>query len=884
MKIQIRILFIVLVAALLIPSAPPQGSVLAAKLPQADRQEVYLPFVQRPGAGAPSGAGWPMAGGNVERTSSTREEVRGRLYPQWYRPIEPYISPKVQIIAEYNTLYIATARGLYALDAATGADRWVFPTELPLGHAPTVVNQVVYVGGMDKNLYALDAATGRKLWNFTARAGFDTNPLVADGRVFAGSRDGYFYAIYASGPNAGRQAWRFKTGGPIHFSAAYKEGILYFASDDGYAYALNADSGAQVWRSAKLPGAGFHSWWPVIYEDKVIFSGSPNYRTSTPPGEVAWISELDRDYIFPDHLTLPPGTLLGPARSDGWVDAAKATQYYTQYPYRRTVFVLNRSNGQEQGVTPLLWFGTHAGNRYPPVVGNDGLLYQSMPYASQPHGFRGGVVGWRPGSSLIRIPAANNMANDEPLAYAAGGSVIYYNLCCDRTSGAVDYRTPNPGRRDPSREWIYFEYNLPEMLPGYSVMYNSSDIDATYGGRNGVYGQHGDQNPPIPYQGRVYMHRSNAVIAFGPQQQTPTRLTTAATRQVSPTAQPVDRTDLAHRLEEEIQRMIDSGHLRPAYGISGNFDRVGREFCGDNLLDYYANPTDNIYTLLMALPHLSADMQQRTRAYIQAEFNRFPPQNVSHAGWQSGTPREPYLMPLEIDQARASFGPRDWTLFDPLEGKYPPHLFYTLWKYAQTFGGARGLFDSSRARLSPPPSNDVLARYPFVHNTYIAGYTGYLNLEQMAGYSETASVRSELNRMLNLRRTNFNKDSPFGQLNCDPGNMSDSCYCKTMNVSRNFMYLVPELGDYLRANNLAQVQAAVNEYHTVAPYWFATRYEATYGEGVTQPLYDYEGMFKARALILKEPAGELVKYLDTPAYPIGDLFYIQNLVLLLSAP
>ena len=46
---------------------------------------------------------WPMAGANPERTSWTAEEVRGQLQPVWYKPFEPYISQKVQIIAAYQT-------------------------------------------------------------------------------------------------------------------------------------------------------------------------------------------------------------------------------------------------------------------------------------------------------------------------------------------------------------------------------------------------------------------------------------------------------------------------------------------------------------------------------------------------------------------------------------------------------------------------------------------------------------------------------------------------------------------------------------------------------------------------------------------------------------
>jgi outer membrane protein assembly factor BamB len=139
---------------------------------------------------------------------------------------------------------------------------------------------VAYAGGLDHKLYAIDAFSGQGLWSFEAGAGFETNPLVVAGNVYAGSRDGFLYAIHAQGAQAGQLAWKYATQGPILFSAAYQDGVVYFASQDSHAYALDAQSGALVWQSAKLPGAGFHSWWPVVYRDRVIFAGSRNYRSS----------------------------------------------------------------------------------------------------------------------------------------------------------------------------------------------------------------------------------------------------------------------------------------------------------------------------------------------------------------------------------------------------------------------------------------------------------------------------------------------------------------------------------------------------------------------------------------------------------------------------
>ncbi len=168
----------------------------------ADENIVYLPIVLgERDTFVPSGNGdWSMVAGNAQRTSWSPEEVTGNLRLEWYKPVEAYIPQNSQIIASNGLLYIATSKGLYALNASTGALVWRYDTELPLGNSPTVADGVIYFGGYDRKIHALSATNGTHLWSFNgAKAGYDTNPLVIDGRIFAGNRDGYMYAIGAHG-------------------------------------------------------------------------------------------------------------------------------------------------------------------------------------------------------------------------------------------------------------------------------------------------------------------------------------------------------------------------------------------------------------------------------------------------------------------------------------------------------------------------------------------------------------------------------------------------------------------------------------------------------------------------------------------------------------
>ena len=607
-------------------------------------------------AATATSAEWPMAGANPQRTSWTPEEVRGQLKPVWYRQIEPYVPQHFQVIAANGMLYISTARGLYALDAATGADRWVFPTELPLGNSPTISGGVAYVGGFDRKLHAIDALTGKPLWAFQAGAGFDTNPLVVNGVVYAGNRDGYMYAISASGSIAGQLVWKYQTGGPIHFSAAYADGVVYFASDDSYAYALSAGNGNLVWRSAQLPGQGFQSWWPVVYQNTVIFGGQTNYRSLIRPGpEGQWIQSLDMQDVYPNRASDPRGTLVGPRGSDGRLDASRITQYLEAKPWRRTYFMLDRSTGQEitydfdgdgkPEYAPVLWHGSHDGNRYPAVVGIDNNLYQANDYMSD-HWIPGGqVTGWRPNSKYISTPSTDWTAIDEPMAVSSGGRLIYWSHLTGASGGAFDVTIPNTRTNDVpdnSREWVYYDWgnNLPKQIPGYDAMFGSAwgTYRGLTGSGAGPYSAGGNQNPPIPYQGKVYIHLSNAIIAFGNTTASPVAVPVARTVAVQDASSVEGTAALRQKLAIEVQKMVQAGHLRPGYRSSGLFDPDGQKMLGDNLVDYFHEPGDTLYTLLRALPYLSATLQSQVRTYLQSEYAAYPPYNYSHIGWSAGAP------------------------------------------------------------------------------------------------------------------------------------------------------------------------------------------------------------------------------------------------------
>jgi hypothetical protein len=441
---------------------------------------------------------WYMAGANAQRTSWVAEQVPATdngwgdliLHPQWYSPIEGYIPHKVQIIAGNNTIFVSSANGVYAFDAANGTLKWVFPTELPIGQSPTYFEtsfnpypKRLYIPGMDHKLYCvnadptlsslpIDAATTQKInnqkcWpnNFEAGAGFETNPLVANvgGKVmiFAGNRDMNEYALVDNGTSYS-VAWTYKAQAPILFSSALSKDTsrVYFATLDNATYAINTSNGTLVsgW-GQKMQGNGFYSYWPVVYNDPgsgkeyVIFSGSNQYRPGVPPGENGSNTELNAWDLATFGKGLTEGTLVAPRGSDGLLDISKdytgnnasglgLNGYLENNPEHHTVFIVDTTTGSEAAFNingnakpdfaPFVWFGTQSGNRFPMVIsgasGQGSIIYGANAY-SYLDGIinRGGLAGWKFGTQYMSTPEKFGYLHaPDEPMYFAGGGNVIY--------------------------------------------------------------------------------------------------------------------------------------------------------------------------------------------------------------------------------------------------------------------------------------------------------------------------------------------------------------------------------------------------------------------------------------------------------------------------
>jgi outer membrane protein assembly factor BamB len=230
---------------------------------------------------------------------------------------------------------------VYAVDAATGKEKWHAATAGRVRSSPAVDASRVYVGSADGRVYAFDRATGALKWKFdtegvkleSGKFGFDrrtvqSSPAVSNGMVFVGARDGWIYAIDAA---SGTEKWRFDHKVSwINTSPAVINGVVYAGSSDAqFVQALDAASGKELWRATT--GTTWSS--PSVAGD-LIFDGDGQGRLNAidrNAGKVLWSFRTAGSVMS---SPTPSGDLVFVGSADGGVYALRVSAT----PVLRAVF------------------------------------------------------------------------------------------------------------------------------------------------------------------------------------------------------------------------------------------------------------------------------------------------------------------------------------------------------------------------------------------------------------------------------------------------------------------------------------------------------------------------------------------------------------------
>ena len=191
---------------------------------------------------------------------------------------------------------------LYARKLADGSQVWTLATgpDLSLGDdprsfdlwdsSPTVADSTVYVGSGDGKVYAVDLATGRERWSHATGSRVRSSPAVGGGTVYVGSFDGCVYALDAA---TGQDRWKYQTGDVVQSSPALGGGMVFVGTRAEALLALDAATGAEKWRR---PHSG--SWVlasAAVAQGKVIVGGSDSHlleAVDASTGQPVWSAQV----------------------------------------------------------------------------------------------------------------------------------------------------------------------------------------------------------------------------------------------------------------------------------------------------------------------------------------------------------------------------------------------------------------------------------------------------------------------------------------------------------------------------------------------------------------------------------------------------------------
>jgi quinohemoprotein ethanol dehydrogenase len=383
-----------------------------------------------------------------------------RLNLAWHADLETERGQEATPIVVDGVMYVSTAWSkVFALDAATGKQRWAYDPQVPgewavhaccdvVNRGVAVYDGKVFIGTLDGRLIALDSSTGTPVWEtLTIDRSYPYTitgaPRVVKGKVLIGNGGaemgvrGYITAYDAA---TGKQVWRFYTvpGDP---SKPFENPIMEIAAKTWSGQWWKFGGGGTVWDSMAYDseldllyiGVGNGSPWNQKIRsdgkgDNLFLSSIVALRPDT--GEYVWHYQTTPgeswDFTATQHMILADLQIDGQTR-----------KVLMQAPKNGFFYVLDRKNGKlisAENYVPINWATGVDKQTGRPIeepqarfANNPNGLFVSMPGPTGGHNWQ--PMSFSPRLGLVYIPvvvsgfpyaADASMTADRSQAFNAG--------------------------------------------------------------------------------------------------------------------------------------------------------------------------------------------------------------------------------------------------------------------------------------------------------------------------------------------------------------------------------------------------------------------------------------------------------------------------------
>ena len=216
------------------------------------------------------------------------------------------ISPIGSPLVSGDVVYVAVGTRMYALDRATGNQKWKYPLAegIPgnFRSGPLLAEGTVVAAGDNRIVYGVDAATGERKWTSPFTVPIVGQPVLAGNIVVVRLNDNTIMGIRADN---GQPEWKAPSGEAMPYKVydgidgdlAVHGSTILFATQAGELQAISATTRKVLWKakfSTVTPGAV-----PVVYGDVAYMnSGSWLVAVNALSGGARWQQNIGEPLAF----------------------------------------------------------------------------------------------------------------------------------------------------------------------------------------------------------------------------------------------------------------------------------------------------------------------------------------------------------------------------------------------------------------------------------------------------------------------------------------------------------------------------------------------------------------------------------------------------------
>jgi outer membrane protein assembly factor BamB len=174
------------------------------------------------------------------------------------------------VVADASQLYVASRDGnLYAIDKATGKERWRVAGKDMITSTPALHGDKVIFAAFDGSIRAVGTKDGALRWHYDARLPVSGDLAVDGDRVIAGSRT---YDLIALNATDGKEQWKhYYWFSWIESPPVVDHGVVFTGSSDAVGvYAIDVATGKRRWKTA-VPG---WAWARAAVDDRLVVAAT----------------------------------------------------------------------------------------------------------------------------------------------------------------------------------------------------------------------------------------------------------------------------------------------------------------------------------------------------------------------------------------------------------------------------------------------------------------------------------------------------------------------------------------------------------------------------------------------------------------------------------